>query len=440
MELTKEVKILIGMTVIFLGIFFLPTEDPMFKSAINATFDLAKWYAREHVILCLLPAFLIAGVISVFVSQASVIKYFGAKAKKWVAYTVAAVSGTILAVCSCTILPLFSSIHKRGAGLGPAIAFLYSGPAINILAIILTARILGLEIGVARVIGAVLFSVIIGLIMSFIYRKEEKIKSEEQLTFPDIKEERPLWQTALHFFTLVLILVFANWGKPSADDTTSVWYYIWSWKWYITGLFGLLLAYSMIRILKLSTRQVIAGAIITGLSALIFKNPLITVVVGITAISTIALTDKSGNSENREWIYSSWGFAKQIIPLLAIGVVIAAFLLGSTHDNTSIPGIVPNEWIAWAVGGNSVFSNFFASVVGAFMYFATLTEVPIIQGLIASGMGKGPALALLLSGPSLSLPNMLVIRGILGTHKTIVYVSLVIIMSTITGLIYGSFF
>ena len=210
MELTKEVKILIGMTVIFLGIFFLPTEDPMFKSAINATFDLAKWYAREHVILCLLPAFLIAGVISVFVSQASVIKYFGAKAKKWVAYTVAAVSGTILAVCSCTILPLFSSIHKRGAGLGPAIAFLYSGPAINILAIILTARILGLEIGVARVIGAVLFSVIIGLIMSFIYRKEEKIKSEEQLTFPDIKEERPLWQTALHFFTLVLLLVFAN--------------------------------------------------------------------------------------------------------------------------------------------------------------------------------------------------------------------------------------
>ena len=178
MELTKEVKILIGMTVIFLGIFFLPTEDPMFKSAINATFDLAKCYALEHVILCLLPAFLIAGVISVFVSQASVIKYFGAKAKKWVAYTVAAVSGTILAVCSCTILPLFSSIHKRGAGLGPAIAFLYSGPAINILAIILTARILGLEIGVARVIGAVLFSVIIGLIMPFIYRKEEKIKSE----------------------------------------------------------------------------------------------------------------------------------------------------------------------------------------------------------------------------------------------------------------------
>jgi uncharacterized membrane protein YraQ (UPF0718 family) len=386
----------------------------------------------------LLPAFLIAGVISVFVSQASVIKYFGAKAKRWVAYTVAAVSGTILAVCSCTILPLFSSIHKRGAGLGPAIAFLYSGPAINILAIILTARILGVELGVARFVGAVVFSVVIGLIMAFIYRKEEKVKAAEQLNFPDVPETRPLWQTALHFFTLVLILVFANWGRPAEGDTTSFWFYLWSYKWYITGLFGLVLIYSMIYILKLKSWQVLLGAVATALSAIFIGNPLISVVVAIAAVSSIALMDKSEDGENKEWILSSWGFAKQIMPLLAIGVVIAGFLLGSTHDDTAIAGVIPNSWIAWAVGGNSLLSNFLASIVGAFMYFATLTEVPIVQGLLASGMGKGPALALLLAGPSLSLPNMLVIRGVLGTQKTIVYCLIVIVLSTFAGIFFGN--
>ena len=438
MEVKKELKILSGIIVVFLAIFFLPINSPVFNTAVIATFDLAKWYAQEHVILCLLPAFLIAGVISVFVSQASVIKYFGAKAKRWVAYLVASVSGTILAVCSCTILPLFSSIHKRGAGLGPAIAFLYSGPAINILAIILTARILGFELGVARFIGAVVFSIVIGLVMSFIYRKEEKAKAEEQMNFPDIPENRPLWQTALHFFTLVFILVFANWGKPAEGDTTSFWFYLWSYKWYITGLFGLVLVYSMIYILKLKGWQVLLGAVITALSAFLIGNPLVSVVVAIAAISSIALMDKSEDGENKEWIISSWGFTKQIMPLLAIGVVIAGFLLGSTHDETSIPGVIPNEWVAWAVGGNSLLSNFLASIVGAFMYFATLTEVPILQGLLASGMGKGPALALLLAGPSLSLPNMLVIRGVLGTKKTAVYIAIVVVLSTIAGIIYGN--
>lgn len=440
MELKKEIKILIWIIVVFLGIFFMPIQSPVFTTAVDATFDLAKWYAHEHVVLCLLPAFLIAGVISVFVSQASVIKYFGAKAKRWVAYTVAAVSGTILAVCSCTILPLFSSIHKRGAGLGPAIAFLYSGPAINILAIILTARILGFEMGAARLIGAVSFSVIIGLIMSFIYRKEEKIKAEEQMNFPDVPEKRPIWQTMIHFFALVLILVFANWGKPAADDTSSAWFYIWSYKWYITGVFGLGLVYSMIYILKLKSWQVLIGAALTALSAFLFANPMISIVVAISAVSVISLLDKKEENDNKEWILSSWGFTKQIVPLLAIGVVVAGFLLGSTHDNTSIAGVIPNAWISWLVGGNSIFSNFFASIVGAFMYFATLTEVPIIQGLLASGMGKGPALALLLAGPSLSLPNMLVIRGVIGTQKTLVYTGLVIVMATFSGLIYGSIF
>jgi uncharacterized protein len=438
MDIKREFKILFWMIAIFLGVFFLPVDSKVFNTAIDATFDLSKWYAQEHVILCLLPAFLIAGVISVFVSQGSVIKYFGAKAKKWVAYSVASVSGTILAVCSCTILPLFSSIHKRGAGLGPAIAFLYSGPAINILAIILTARILGFELGLARVIGAVVFAILTGSIMAIIYRKEERAKAKEQLDFPDVPETRPLWQTSLHFFTLVFILVFANWGKPSAGDTTSAWYFIWANKWYITGAFGLILVYSMIGILKMKGWQVLLGTVITMASAFLFGSPLITMVVGMAAVSSIALMDKADHGQNREWIISSWDFTKQIVPLLAIGVVIAGFLLGSTHDDTSIPGIIPNEWVAWLVGGNSIAANFFASIVGAFMYFATLTEVPILQGLIASGMGKGPALALLLAGPSLSLPNMLVIRGVIGTQKTLVYIVIVVVLSTIAGLIYGS--
>ncbi|MFH1296296.1 MAG: permease [Bacteroidota bacterium] len=437
MEIKKELKILGWIVVIFLVVFYLPVTNPVFNTAIDAALDLSKWYAREHVILCLLPAFLIAGVISVFVSQASVIKYFGAKAKKWVAYSVASVSGTILAVCSCTVLPLFSSIHKRGAGLGPAIAFLYSGPAINILAIILTARILGFELGIARVVGAVLFSVLIGLIMAFIYRKEEKVKAEEQMNFPDVPEKRPLCQTATFFFTLVIILVFANWGKPETGDVGNLWYYIWAYKWYVTGLFGLILTAVMITILKLKSWQVLVAVAVTVLSAFLFENPIISMVIGIGAVSIICLLDKSKESENREWILSSWGFTKQILPLLAIGVVIAGFLLGSTHDDVTIPGVIPDTWVSYLVGGNSIWSNLFASIIGAFMYFATLTEVPILQGLIASGMGKGPALALLLAGPSLSLPNMLVIRSVIGIQKTLVYVLIVVVLSTIAGLLFG---
>lgn len=437
METKKEIKILFWLIAVFLGVFFLPTGSPVFREAVDATLDLSRWYAREHVIMCLLPAFLIAGVISVFVSQGSVIKYFGAKAKRWVAYSVAAISGTILAVCSCTILPLFSSIHKRGAGLGPAIAFLYSGPAINILAIILTAKILGAEMGVARIIGAVSFSVIIGLIMAFIYRKEERVKAKEQLNFPDIPEKRSIGQTSLFFFSLVLILVFANWGKPSAEVTTGTWFWIWSHKWFITGFFSLILAFSMTYVLRIAWWQVLSVAAVTLLSALLTESPMVPMVVGIAGVSLISLLDKK-DEDNREWILSTWGFTKQIVPLLAIGVVIAGFLLGSTHDDTAIRGVIPNTWIATLVGGNSLFSNFFASLVGAFMYFATLTEVPIVQGLLSAGMGKGPALALLLAGPSLSLPNMLVIRGVIGTQKTMVYVALVVVMATFTGLLFGS--
>lgn len=439
MEIKNELKILAWIIAIFLFAFFLPLDSARFQEAVTATLDLSKWYAREHVILCLLPAFFIAGVIAVFVSQGAVMKYFGAKAKKWLAYTVAAVSGTILAVCSCTILPLFSSIHKRGAGLGPAIAFLYSGPAINILAIILTARILGIEMGIARVVGAVVFSIVIGSVMSLIYRKEERAKREAQLNFPDVPEERPMWQTAFHFFTLVLILVFANWGQPGEGVTSGGFYWLWANKWTITSFFALLLVFSLIYILKLKWQHVLLGAAATAAAAFLSASPLVPMVVGIAALSMVTLVDKQ-NPENREWTLSAWDFTKQIMPLLAIGVVAAGFLLGSTHDDTALAGIIPNEWVASLVGGNSWTSNLFASVLGAFMYFATLTEVPILQGLLAAGMGKGPALALLLAGPSLSLPNMLVIRGVIGTQKTLVYVGLVVVMATLSGLLFGTFY
>ena len=429
MELKKEFKIFAWIFGLFLFAYFMPIGSARFDNALLEAFELTKWYAQEHVLLCLIPAFFIAGVIAVFVSQGAVIKYFGAGAKKWKAYLIASLSGTILAVCSCTILPLFSSIHKRGAGLGPAITFLYSGPAINILAIILTARILGFDLGIARIIGAVVFSVIIGIIMSFIYRKEERMRAEK-MDFPDIKEVRPLWQTSYHFFVLVLILVFANWGKP--DTSEGFMYWLWAYKWQITAFFGLMFIYSLIKILKMKPLFVALAAIPVIATALIFPmQPLIPFVIAVIGLTILTMITPG---ESQEWLRESWGFTKQIMPLLAAGVLIAGLLLGTVNGE----GIIPGEWVSSLVGGNSLFSNFFASIFGAFMYFATLTEIPIIQGLLNNGMGQGPALALLLAGPALSLPNMLVIRSVIGTQKTIVYVILVSIMATISGLIYGA--
>lgn len=446
MNTRKEVKILVWTVAVFLAAFFMPVNSEVLLTAIHSTLDLAKWYAREHIVLCLLPAFFIAGVIAVFVSKGAVLKYFGANAKKWVSYTVASVSGGILAVCSCTILPLFTSIYKRGAGLGPAIAFLYSGPAISILSIILTARILGLEMGLARVIGAVTFAVVIGLVMSFLFRKEEQDKVAAHMNIVPPPEKRPLWQTAVFFFTLVAILVFANWGAPATIDR-GVWAAIYGAKWWITSSLAIGLCVMLVKILHLKARWIILGAVAVAISAFIANvfisdaklAPLVPMVVSVAVLTIVLLCDKN-DDENREWVLSSWGFAKLILPLLAVGVLTAGFLLGSTHDGIELPGIIPNSWVEWAVGGNSLLSNFFASFTGAFMYFATLTEVPIIQGLLASGMGKGPALALLLAGPSLSLPNMLVIRSVMGTKKTVIYVALVIVMATISGWVYGYFF
>jgi len=379
--------------IVFAFFYFMPFSSSKILNALIESLLMAQDYARQHVLLCLIPAFFIAGAIANFISQKNVIKYFGADANKFLSYTVASVSGTILAVCSCTVLPLFTGIYKRGAGIGPATAFLYSGPAINILAIILTARILGFELGIARAIGAVIFSVIIGLSMHFIFQEDEKKKNinANRNSFTGMQEqgERALWKTIFYFAIMVGILIFANWGK---DESIKIWQIIYNFKWFTTGILLIALSWMLIKWFK--------------------KEELV------------------------QWVSSSWGFAVQILPLLLGGVLIAGFLLGRSGSE----GLIPKIWIENLVGENNLWSNLFASIVGALMYFATLTEIPILQGLLGAGMNKGPALALLLAGPALSLPNMLVIRSVLGTKKTLVFISLVVTMATFSGMIFGHFF
>lgn len=486
--LKQECKTLAIIAGTFLLCFYLPAGSTRFDNAVLESFHLVKWYAREHVLLCLVPAFFIAGAIGVFVSQASVMKYLGPTANKIIAYGVASVSGTILAVCSCTVLPLFAGIYRMGAGLGPACAFLYSGPAINVLAIVLTARILGLELGIARAVGAILFSVVIGALMHFIFCKEESAKAAGMMGMPEPKVKRGLWQNALYFAAMVGILVFANWGSPNnykfelvdgssfnaaivsvpenpklpgaeykikiLDEKSSnneislkieqiksmipisgAWATLWKHKWHITAIFAVLFGIFLVFWFSVPLWKILVSGIIVAIFAFVIPNGglwiLLPFSAGVIALSWITLT---GTDELREWFGSSWIFAKQILPLLLGGVIVAGFLLGRVGHE----GIIPSVWVKSAVGGNSIRANFLASFVGAFMYFATLTEVPILQGLIGSGMGKGPALALLLAGPALSLPNMLVIRSIMGTKKTIVFVSLVIVLATITGVAYGA--
>ncbi len=481
----KEWKWLAVMVGVFLACFYLPVGWNRFDAAVHESLALVKWYAREHVLLCLVPAFFIAGAVGVFVSQASVMKYLGAKANKVLAYGVASVSGTILAVCSCTILPLFAGIYRMGAGLGPACAFLYSGPAINILAIVLTARILGLELGIARAIGAIIFSIVIGLCMHFIFLKEETEKANGQMGMPEPGGGRPLWQTAAYFAAMVGILVFANWGKPQDVRVTlndgavvagavekdapesltvkvesvegrdwtvgesrvidldevaersvpaSVWKSIYDHKWPVAAAFAIALAVFLVLWFSVAWWKMVGvGVPVAALAVGFPHEPMIPFVVGFVGLSIVTST-KEG--EMQEWFSSSWTFAKQILPLLLFGVLIAGLLLGRPDQE----GLIPSGWVDKAVGGNSFRANLFASVAGAFMYFATLTEVPILQGLIGSGMGKGPALALLLAGPALSLPNMLVIRSVMGTKKTVVFVLLVIVMATISGMVFGAFY
>ena len=370
--------------------YYIPWDHPTIRQSGLEAFMMLQEYAREHVLTCLIPAFFIAGAIAVFVSQASVLKYFGATANKILSYSVASVSGTVLAVCSCTVLPLFAGIYMRGAGIGPATAFLYSGPAINVLAIVLTARILGWQLGLARAVGAVLFAILTGLLMAFFFRKDDASRTAGQIYLPEEGEKgRTLLQDALFMLTMVLILVFAAFAKPAEGDS-GLWSSIFAAKWYITAALLIVLA--------------------------------------------VILKGWFRGDERLTWVQATWGFMKQIFPLLAGGVLVAGFLLGRPgHD-----ALIPEHYIQSLVGGNSLWANLFASVSGALMYFATLTEVPTLQGLIGSGMGQGPALSLLLAGPALSLPSMLVLVGIMGAKKTFVFCTIIVVLSTIAGMIFGS--
>jgi uncharacterized membrane protein YraQ (UPF0718 family) len=384
-ERTKLLLILLT----FVAAYFVPWTNETIRQAGLEAFMMLQEYAREHVLTCLIPAFFIAGGIAVFVSQASVLKYFGATARKILSYSVASVSGTVLAVCSCTVLPLFAGIYTRGAGIGPATAFLYSGPAINVLAIVLTARILGWQLGLARAVGAIVFAILTGLLMAFFFRNEDAARTAGPMYLPEEGEKgRTLTQDALFMLAMVLILIFAAFAKPGADST-GLWPAIFSAKWYITA--GLL---------------IILGFMLKGW----FRK-----------------------DERITWVQSTWGFMKQILPLLGAGVLVAGFMLGRPGH----PALIPEHYIQTLVGGNSLWANLFASVSGALMYFATLTEVPILQGLLGAGMGKGPALSLLLAGPALSLPNMLVIAGVLGVRKTAVFCTIIVILSTVAGMTYG---
>jgi uncharacterized membrane protein YraQ (UPF0718 family) len=432
MEWKTEWRPLAWITALFLVCFWLPVGSGRFDSAMLEALHLVKWYAREHVLLCLVPAFFIAGAIGVFVSQAAVMKYLGPRAKKALAYGVASVSGTILAVCSCTVLPLFAGIYRMGAGLGPATAFLYSGPAINVLAIVLTARVLGLRLGMARALGAILFAVVLGLLMHLIFRREELEKADAQMAMPEPEVTRPLWQNALYFAAMVWILVFANWGRPGAE--TGLWHAIWSSKWALTALGAAALGAILASWFGLKLWQLAAIAVPTLAVALATpEHPELPFTVAVLGLS---MTISRDEGELGEWFSSSWGFARQILPLLFAGVLVAGALLGRPGHE----GLIPSAWVAAAVGGNSLEANLFASVAGAFMYFATLTEVPILEGLIDNGMGQGPALALLLAGPAVSLPNMLVVASVIGWRKTVAFVSLVVVMATVSGLIFGQFF
>ncbi len=385
----KEWQKLLWIVGIFLGAYYIPWDSVLIRQSGLEAFMMLQDYARQHVLTCLIPAFFIAGAISVFVSQAAVLKYFGANANKILSYSVASISGSVLAVCSCTVLPLFAGIYTRGAGIGPATAFLYSGPAINVLAIILTAKVLGWQLGLARAIGAVVFAVVTGLLMAFIFRKDDANRETGELFLPeDDGKGRALWQDALYMLTMVLILVFASFARPTESDGI-VWRTIFSLKWYL--------------------------------------------VIALMIVLAVMLRQWFAKEELKSWVDSTWGFAKQILPLLLGGVLVAGFLLGRPGH----PALIPEQYVQSLVGGNSLWANFFASIVGAFMYFATLTEVPILQGLIGSGMGQGPALALLLAGPALSLPSMIAIAAIMGIKKTIVYCSIVVMLSTIAGMAYG---
>ena len=428
-ENRDQALLLLAIVGVFLVIYFIPAGNERFDDVVLEAVRLSHWYAQEHVILCLLPAFIIAGAMAVYISQGSVMRFLGPDASKPIALSVASISGTLLAVCSCTVLPLFGGIYRRGAGLGAATAFLYSGPAINVMAIVVTAKILGYELGLARAVGAIVFAIVIGAIMHLLYRKEEAERSRASVTgFEQGEADKSIIVTVVFFSLMIGILVFANWA---AVDNAG-WMLVYGYKWHITILLAIILAVMLVIRWGWTVRSLAILAGLVAVSALLVPaTPQLPFAIGAIGLVVIAAMRPS----DQEWAEQTWDFTKQIMPLLLAGVFVAGLLLGRPGHE----GLIPSEWVSMAVGDNSLLSTLLASVLGAFMYFSTLTEVPIVEGLLGAGMGKGPALALLLAGPALSLPNMLVIRSILGTEKTVVYCSLVVVMATVTGYGYGNF-
>lgn len=429
MNLRTQWRPLFWLAVAFGAAWHLPVGQARFDHALGEALQLVRWYAREHVIFCLLPAFWIAGAIGTFLSQNSVMRYLGPAAPKPVAYGVAAVSGTVLAVCSCTVLPLFAGIYMMGAGLGPAAAFLYSGPAINVLAVILTATILGPQLGLARALGAVIFAVVIGLAMAAIFRRSEGARQAAALQVPPDDPARPLRQNALLIAGLVVTLIAATWGPGEAGSLQGAVHGV---KWWLTGALALGVAAVLAVWFDAPRGRLAAVTALVAVLGVVLDGAEVPFLVGVVGLGWVT-AGRPG--ELGDWFDQSWQFTKQIMPLLLGGVLVAGFLLG----RPGAEGVVPADWVTGAVGGNGLGANLFAAVAGAFMYFATLTEVPILQGLLGNGMGLGPALALLLAGPALSLPNMLVIRSVIGGKKTAVFVTLVVVMAMVSGLLFGAF-
>lgn len=427
-------KIAAAFVAIFLIAYYLPLADPKYSGAIVEAFKLLQWYARNHTLACVVPALFIAGGIITFLSQASVMRYLGPKSNKFAAYAVASVAGTVLAVCSCSVLPMFAGIWKLGAGLGPASAFLYSGPAINVLAIFLTARVLGLDIGLWRAIGAIGFAFLVGLGMAWLFRREEQQKLEAAMQMPDPPPTRRRgWQSGLLLAGMIAFLVFSDWFNPGdaiVKRTDG------------TAIRGVVLQ-EMRDEVMIQVQESAAG-VRAGDRLTLPKSEIVEIeeargwVMDIfhvrwylagamflaVALMTWAWVDRG---EFKTWMANTWDFAKLLIPLLFGGVFVVGF----------ISALLPDKQIGELVGDNGLRANFIASVIGALFYFATLTEVPITQALMEHGMAKGPVVALLLAGPALSLPNMLVLIKVLGPKKTAAFSCLIVIMATVCGMIAG---
>jgi uncharacterized membrane protein YraQ (UPF0718 family) len=428
LDIRRDWKLILAVLAVLAVFYFVPIESSRITGAVIEALALVQWYVRDHMFMGLLPALLIAGAISAFVSKASVMRYLGAHASKFVSYAVASVSGCVLAVCSCTILPLFAGIYSRGAGLGPATTFLYAGPAINVIAIFLTARVLGAQLGIARAVGAIAFSIVIGLVMHLLFRAEETARAEKHLAEPPPEVERPLGQGLAVFATSVAVLALANWHGQEGGLSGLVAHF----KWPLTSAASLLLGILLVRWFEAKIHVVAGAAAAVVLLVLVLPgNHLVPFLAGMAGIVVLAAT---GNREMHDWLDSSWDLARDILPLLFAGILVVGAMLGRpTHE-----GLIPSAWVAGLVGDNSIASSLVAAVASGLMYFCTMTEIPIVQGLMGAGMAKGPALAFLLAGPAVSLPNILILRSIVGTRKTITYLALVLLMATLTGTIFGA--